>query len=78
MLQKIDYVGWFESLHWQRSAARTVRMVDAIADLVQSQEDQPQTHHCVTQIVRELGIPQSYVHDVIKQDLKFECSTWMS
>jgi len=38
---------------------RTVENVDAVADLVQSQENQPQTHRSTRQISRELGIPQT-------------------
>jgi len=44
--------------------------IDAVADLVQSQEDRPQTHRSVRQISRETGIRRSYVHNIIKQDLR--------
>ena len=47
--------------------------VDAIADLVQSLEQQPQSHRSVRQIERELSIPRSCVHDVIKPDMKLKC-----
>jgi len=43
--------------------------IDAVADLVQSQEDIPQTHRSVRQISRETGIQHSSVHNFIKQDL---------
>jgi len=33
--------------------------VDAVGDLVQSQDNQPQTHRSTRQISRELGIPQT-------------------
>jgi len=36
---------------------RTAENVDAVGDLVQSQENQPQTHRSTRQISRELGIP---------------------
>jgi len=38
---------------------RTAENVDAVGDLVQSQENQPQTHRSTRQISRELGIPQT-------------------
>ena len=79
-LQKIDDVGSISRCTGS-SRPRTVRMVDnvdAVADLVQSQEKQSQTHHSVRQIAHELSIPQSCVHDAIKQDLKLKRSTLMS
>ena len=38
---------------------RTAENVDAVGDLAQSQENQPQTHRSTRQISRELGIPQT-------------------
>jgi len=38
---------------------RTAENVDAVGDLVQSQENQPQTHRFTRQISGELGIPQT-------------------
>ena len=38
---------------------RTAENVDAVGDLVQSQENQPQTHRCTRQISRELEIPET-------------------
>jgi len=38
---------------------RTAENIDAVGDLVQSQENQPQTHCSTRQISRELGIPQT-------------------
>ena len=38
---------------------RTAENVDAMGDLVQSQENQPQTHRSTRQISRELGMPQT-------------------
>ena len=36
--------------------------IDEVADLVQSQEDHPQTHHSIIQIARETSISHSSVH----------------
>ena len=38
---------------------RTAENVDAVGDLAQSQENQPQTHRTTRQISQELGIPQT-------------------
>ena len=38
---------------------RTAKNDDAVGDLVQSQENQAQTHRSTRQISRELGIPQT-------------------
>ena len=38
---------------------RTAQNVDAVGDMVQSQENQPQTHRSARQILRDLGIPQT-------------------
>jgi len=38
---------------------RTAENVDAVGDLAQSQQNQPQTHRCTRKISRELGIPQT-------------------
>ena len=38
---------------------RTAENVDAVGDLVRSQENQPQIHRSTRQISRELGIPQT-------------------
>jgi len=38
---------------------RTAENDDAVGDLVQSQENQPQIHRSTRQISRELGIPQT-------------------
>ena len=41
--------------------------VDNVADMVQSQEDRPNTHHSVRQIARNLSISRSSVHSIIKE-----------
>jgi len=43
---------------------RTAENVDAVGDLAQSQENQPQTHRCTRQISQELGIPQTMTFSV--------------
>ena len=41
------------------NTTHTAENVDAVGDLVQSQENQRQTHRSTRQISRELGIPQT-------------------
>jgi len=38
---------------------RTAENVDAVGDMVPSQENQPQTHRSTRQISRKLGMPQT-------------------
>jgi len=52
------------SIEWEPGSGRprttrTAVNVDAVGDLVQSQENQPQTHRSTRQISRELGIPHT-------------------
>jgi len=49
--------------------ARTAANVDAVNDLVLSQEDKPQTHRTVRQIARETHIRRSSVARTIHADL---------
>ena len=47
--------------------------IDKVTDLVQSQEDHPQTHRSIRQIAHETRISRSSVHRIIKTDLKLQC-----
>ena len=75
MLRKIDNFG---SIDWcagsgRPRSARTVANVDIVADLVQSQDDQPHSHLTVREISREIDISRSCVHDIVKKDLNLKC-----
>ena len=52
---------------------RNVVNVNAVQDMVLSQEDQPQTHRSTRQISRETGIHHSSVFRIIHQDLGLRC-----
>jgi len=52
---------------------RTEEKIDAVHDLVLSQEDSPQTHRSTRQISRETGISQRTVVRIIHEDLKLKC-----
>ena len=54
-------------------SAQTVANVDAVTDLVQSQDDQPHSHLTVREISREIDLPRSCVHDIVKKDLNLKC-----
>ena len=52
---------------------RTAEKIEAVQDLVLSQEDRPQTHRSTRQISRETGISQRTVVRIIHEDLKLKC-----
>lgn len=54
-------------------SVRTQEKIDAVHDLVLSQEDRPQTHRTTRQIARETGISQPTVVRIIHEDLKLKC-----
>jgi len=76
LLAKIDGFGTIKRRPVTSITNRTVRTndnIDEVADLVQSQEDRPQTHHSIRQIARETSVSCSSVHRIIKTDLKLKC-----
>lgn len=52
---------------------RTEANIDAVGELVLSQENAPQTHRTVRQIARETHIPRSSVSEIIHNDLHLKC-----
>ena len=50
-------------------SARTQENVETVNDLVLSQEDKPQTHRTVREILRETGIQQSSLSRIISKDM---------
>jgi len=52
---------------------RTESNVNAVDELVLSQEDAPQTHHTSHQISRATGISQTSVMRIIHSDLQLKC-----
>jgi len=75
LLKKIDVSGSIARTagSGRRRSARTDENIEAVAELVLSQDDKPQSHRTVRQISRELCIPRSSVHEIIKEDLKLKC-----
>ena len=53
--------------------SRTGTNIEAVEDLVLSQEDAPGTHRTQRQIAREIGISQRSVGRIIHCDLKLKC-----
>jgi DNA-binding MurR/RpiR family transcriptional regulator len=51
---------------------RTAEKIDAVQNLVLSQEDRPQTHRSTRQISRETGISQPTVVRIIHEYLKLK------
>jgi len=57
----------------QLRTVRTESNVNAVDELVLSQEDAPQTHHTFCQISRATGISQTSVMRIIHSDLRLKC-----
>jgi len=47
--------------------------IDAVEDLIISQEDEPGTHRSTRQIERETGVSQSSVVRIVHKDLSLKC-----
>jgi hypothetical protein len=75
LLKKIDQTGTVDrkSGSGKKRTSRTTEHVDAVEELVQSQENAPGTHRTVRQIAKEIGIPKTSVHEIIFKDLKLVC-----
>lgn len=52
---------------------RTAANINAVQELVLSQEDAPGTHRTGRQIARETGIPETSVRRIIHKDLRLKC-----
>ena len=75
LLSKIDKTG---SFHRRRGSGRprtaaTTDNAEQVESLVLSQEDMPQTHRTQRQIAREIGISQTSVWRIVKNDLHLRC-----
>src|SRR5580692_9339893 len=75
LLKKIDQTGTVDrkSGSGKKRTSSTTEHVDAVEELVQSQENAPGTHRTVRQIAKEIGIPKTSVHEIISKDLKLVC-----
>lgn len=57
----------------RRRTARVQANVDAVEQLVMSQDDQPGTHLSVRKIARETGINRESVRRIVRKDLQLKC-----
>ena len=57
----------------RKRSMRTPENIDAVHDLVLSQENAPQTHRTTRQIAREIGMSRRTVGRVIHDDLQLKC-----
>ena len=66
LLKKIDQTGTVDrkSGSGKKRTSRTTEHVDAVEELVQSQENAPGTHRTVRQIAKEIGIPKALVTSI--------------
>ena len=60
----------------RRRTAKVQANVDAVEQLVMSQDDQPGTHLSVRKIVRETGINRESVRRIVRKDLQLKCLKW--
>ena len=82
LLKKIDKTGTIKrcSGSGRPRSVRTSVSIDAVEELVLSQEGHPQTHRTVGQIARQTAIHRSSVHRIIKRTFdmfraqNFSCS----
>src|SRR5688572_11594109 len=75
LLRKISVTGSVDRVigSGRRRSARTEENVALVEDLIQSQEDAPNTHRTTRQISRETGIHQSSVVRIVHKDLQLKC-----
>ena len=71
LLRKWD--DWAEEGEWQAWICSHRRNVSSVEELAVSQEGQPQTHHSMRQISREIGIHQSSMFHITHEDLGLKC-----
>ena len=57
----------------ERRSQRTTANVEAVEELVQSQDSTPGTHLSIREISRETGMGKSTVHRIIHNDLRLKC-----
>ena len=57
----------------RRKPARTAEKIEAVDDLILSQDGAPQTHRTTRQIARETGIHRSSVSRIMHTDLRLKC-----
>jgi DNA-binding Lrp family transcriptional regulator len=75
LLKKIDITGTVNRKpgSGKPRTARSAANIAQVAELIESQEDLPQTHRSQRQISREVGISRRSVREIIKDDLSMKC-----
>ena len=75
LIAHIDATGSGEKKKYpsRSKTVRTVANINAVEELVLSQEDTPGTHRTGRQIARETGIPRASVFRIIHKDLRLKC-----
>jgi len=69
LLRKIDTSGSTD----RKRTLRTAENVGVVEELSMSQQTAPGSHCTVHQIASEVGISQTTVHNIVRQDLKLQC-----
>ena len=75
LLKTIDETGSSERKHGGGTGrlSRTDANIEAVEQLVLSQEDHPGTHRTIREVARETGISTTTVHRIIHKDLRLKC-----
>ena len=75
LIRKIDATGTTERTKGsdRPRTARMVHSIDSVDKLALNQEDKPGTHSTQREIARELGIAQSTVNRIVRQDIRLKC-----
>ena len=75
LLKNIDETGSSERKHGGGTGrlSRTDANIEAVEQLVLSQEDHPGTHRTIREVARETGISTTTVHRIIHKDLRLKC-----
>ena len=74
LIKKIDATGTTDRK--KGSGGRTVRTdvnIEAVENLILSQESEPGTHRTIREITRETNISKSTVYNIVSRDLKLKC-----
>lgn len=75
LIKKIDATGTTDRKKGSggRRTVRTDVNIEAVENLILSQESEPGTHRTIREITRETNISKSTVYNIVSRDLKLKC-----
>ena len=74
LLKKIDETGDVKRRErsWRRKSSRTENNINAVKELISSQEDKPGTHATPNEISKMMDIPRTLIRRIIAEDFKLQ------